>query len=90
MEWPNKEEKPSIEQTGEISKKIYFILNGPVYLMDKNSIFEYSKLETGSYFGDISIFFNEPNEYNYCFDPYAEKSVYFLSINSNNFIRICR
>jgi hypothetical protein len=43
--------------------------------MDKNSFFEYTKLESGTYFGDISVFFNEPNEYNYCYDPYGDKSI---------------
>ena len=43
--------------------------------MDKNSMLEYSILESGTYFGDISVFLNEPNEYNYCYDPYGEKSI---------------
>ena len=58
--------------------------------MDQNSFFEYTKLESGTYFGDVSVFLNEPNEYNYCYDPYGEKSIQFLSINSDEFIRICR
>lgn len=34
IEWPQKEEKPIIQSVGQISKKVYFIVNGPVYLMD--------------------------------------------------------
>ena len=58
--------------------------------MDQNSMFEYSVLDSGTYFGDISVFLNEPNEYNYCYDPYGDKSIQFLTIDATEFISICR
>ncbi len=59
-------------------------------MMDQNSMFEYSILESGAYFGDISVFLNEPNEFNFCYDPYGENSIQFLSIDAEEFIGICR
>ena len=59
--WYDKPSKPAILEAGKISDKIYFIVQGPIYLMDSQCLFEYGVLEDGSYFGDISLFFNEPN-----------------------------
>ena len=59
--WPDKEEKPSILDANVQSNYFYMILSGPIYIMDKNCMFWYGSLEDGSYFGDISVFFDEPS-----------------------------
>lgn len=58
--------------------------------MDKDAHYEYGKIQEGSYFGDISILLNEPSEYAYAFNPYQEKPVYCLAIDSQIFLQICR
>jgi len=51
--------------------------------MDKFGMIEYGMLSDGSYFGDISIILDEPNEYSYYFNPYTEeKPLQMLSIES--------
>ena len=40
--------------------------------MDKTGMLEYGLLQEGSYFGDISIFFEEPNEFTYFYDKYLK------------------
>jgi len=50
---------------------------------------DYGILHEGSYFGDISIILDEPNEYSYQFDPYLiEKPLQLLSIESKTFLQI--
>ena len=41
---------------------------------------EYGQLSEGSYFGDISILNDEPNEYSYYFDPFTNKPLEMLEI----------
>lgn len=59
--WFDKPQKPIILESGTKSDKLYLLITGPVYIMDPKCKFEYGILENGSYFGDISIFFDEPN-----------------------------
>ena len=57
--------------------------------MNKKGIFDYGVLDEGSYFGDISTLLDEPNEYSYFSNPFAEKPVQLLSIDSSEFLKIC-
>lgn len=57
--------------------------------MNKSGMFDYCVLDDGSYFGDISALLDEPNEYSYLCNPFAEKPVQLLSINSDDFLSIC-
>ena len=43
--------------------------------MNHNGMFEYAMLHEGSYFGDISLFFDEPSEYSYFVHPYNNKPI---------------
>lgn len=65
-------------------------MSGLIHIMDKLGLYEYGLIHEGSYFGEISVLFDEPNEYSYCFDPYADKSVQFLSIEAADFVEICK
>ena len=51
-----------------MSKKVCFIISGTVHIMDKNTKYEYGVLNEGSYFGDISLLLNEPNQFCYVFN----------------------
>lgn len=44
-------------------------------------MFEYGRLSKGSYFGDISILNDEPNEYSYYVNPYSEVPLEMLEID---------
>jgi len=37
--------------------------------MDKNGLYEYGNLKAGSYFGDISILLDQPEEFSYFYNP---------------------
>ena len=80
---------PVIQEAGQKSVKIYFILSGHIHIMNKNGLFDYGRLEEGSYFGDISTLQNELNEYSYFSNPHIDKSVQLLSIDSEKFLKIC-
>lgn len=80
---------PVIQDAEEMSFKIHFILSGQIHIMNKNGLFDYGRLEEGSYFGDISTMLNEYNEYAYFSNPFTDKSVQLLSIDSQEFLRIC-
>lgn len=82
--------KPQLEMSGQVSKKVYFVLSGMIHIMDKNGLYEYGIIHEGSYFGDISILLNEPSEYSYCYNPYSDRSVQFLAIDADDFLKICR
>lgn len=59
--------------------------------MDAMCQFEYGVLYNGSIFGDISLFFNEPNQYTYAYNPFQKyPHVQCLAIDSDVFFRICR
>ena len=53
--------------------------------MNKEGLYEYGILPDGSYFGDISILFDEPNEYSYFYNPSAEIPIQMLSVDSELF-----
>lgn len=89
--WYDKDQKPVIIQQGTYSDKIYLILSGPVYIMDGECQFEYGILQNGSYFGDISMFFDEPNQFSYAYSPYQRyPSVQCLAVDNEKFMKICR
>ena len=48
-------------ESGKKNDKVYLVISGPIYIMDPMCQFEYGVLYTGSLFGDISVFFDEPN-----------------------------
>lgn len=56
--------------------------------MSKDGNFNYGVLQEGSYFGDISILLEEPNQYSYYYDPYQTRPVHLLQISSKNFLDI--
>lgn len=68
--WFDKPQKPTILEAGKISDKIFLVISGPVYIMDPMCQFEYGVLYNGSIFGDISLFFNEPNQFAYAYNPF--------------------
>ena len=73
--WPQQEVMPQIIKFGEKSDRVYFLMSGLIHIMDKNGLYEYGIIHEGSYFGDISVIFDEPNEYSYCFNPFSGRSV---------------
>jgi len=73
------------------TKYFYLIISGPIYIMDKNCMFWYGSLGDGSYFGDISLFFDEPSQYSYAYNPFQGiRPIQLLAINGDEFIRLCR
>lgn len=58
--------------------------------MNKEGLYEYGILPDGSYFGDISILFDQPNEYAYYYNPNADKPIQMLTVSSELFIQICK
>ena len=88
-------ETPIIEEAEKMSKYVHFIIKGQVHIMDKNCLSTFGILETGSYFGDISVFLNQPNKFSFCYDvddeidELLDKSLYLLSVPIKDFIDIC-
>ena len=39
--------------------------------MEAIGLYNYGILKKGSYFGDISILLNKPNEFSYLYDPFV-------------------
>lgn len=61
-----------IIKAGQMSKEVSLILKGSVYIMNKECTYDYGKLEEGSFFGEISILMDIPNNFSYAsndFDP---------------------
>lgn len=81
---------PHFEISGEKSKKVYFLISGMIHIMDKQGLYEYGIIHEGGYFGDISVILNEPNEYSYCYNNYSDRSIQFLEIDAEDFIKVCR
>ena len=52
-------------------------------------MYDYSYLEDGSYFCDISLLLNEPNKYSYFWNEFQEKPLHMLSISATIFLDIC-
>ena len=57
--------------------------------MNKDGLYDYGMLSEGSYFGDISLLLNQPEEFSYFYNPYHEKPIMMLAINSAKFLEIC-
>ena len=74
----------------EISKKVYFILQGEVHVMNKGCQFEYCTLGEGSVFGDISLLLNIPNTFGYFCNMIHLKQVVLLEVNQKDFVSICK
>ena len=68
-EWPQRESVPCIEKAGEKAKRLYFIIRGEVHIMNKEGLFNYGILRQGSYFGDVSILLDIPNQCSYYYNP---------------------
>lgn len=56
--------------------------------MSKDGNFNYGVLNEGSYFGDISILLEEPNQYSYYYDPYQDRPIQLLQIPAKDFLEI--
>jgi len=78
-----------IVQEGKMSTDVHFIVSGKVHIMNKQGLWEYGSLEEGAYFGDISAFTNEPNQFSYYFNHRQPKGLFLLSINIVDFLNIC-
>lgn len=80
---------PIIKSPYEISGHVYFIVAGQVHLMDSIGMYDYGILKKGSYFGDISILLDKPNEFSYWYDPnIKEKPLLMFRIERDIFKRI--
>ena len=88
-DWLRDEELPIIEHSGKKPKNVHFILSGTAHIMNREGMYEYGLLQEGSYFGDISILLDQPSEYSYYYNPHSEKALMMLSLNADEFIRIC-
>ena len=53
--------------------------------MNKEGLLMYGILGEGSYFGDLSVMSDEPNEFAYYVDPYSNKPNEFLQIDGQVF-----
>lgn len=58
--------------------------------MDSQCIFEYGLLREGSYFGDVSVLFEQPSIYSYAYNPLQDEPIQCLSISKDKFLQICR
>jgi len=87
--WIKCHSQPIIEEAGEYSKNVYFITSGEICLMDKNGLYHYGTVKEGSYFGDISLMLEEPEEFSFYFDPYHTKPILMLEVPSEKFLEIC-
>ena len=72
-----------------MSKDIHLIIKGKVNIMNKECAYDYGALEDGSYFGDISILLNEPNNFSYTFNNLSGTPLQLLSISADKFMNIC-
>lgn len=79
---------PVLESQGKMSKNIYFIISGQIYIMDETGWYEYGIMQDGGFFGDISCMLDTLNEFNYMYNPYSSKPVLLLSIPCDKFMRI--
>lgn len=71
------------------SNYLYFIISGKVHLMNHDGLLDYAVLGDGSYFGDISALFDEPNQYSYFVDQNQQTPNLFLKISVVKFLEIC-
>lgn len=56
--------------------------------MDPSSKFKYLTLGEESFFGEMSLIFDEPNEFGYFYDPF-DRPVMALFIKQEDFKAIC-
>ena len=54
--------------------------------MDVNGIHEYGVLTEGSYFGDIGLLLQEPEEFSYFSNPYHTKPILMMKVPSKEFL----
>ena len=87
--WMKDNEEPIIEQAGNIPSNVYFIISGQIHLMNKDGLYEYAILSEGSYFGDISLLRDQPEEFSYFYNPYHEQPILMLTVNAEKFTQIC-
>ena len=87
--WPNQPYLPEVEKANHASSKVHFILAGQIHIMSKDGTFHYGTLLEGSYFGDISILLDQPNQFSYYYDPFNARPVLMLSIDRDAFLDIC-
>lgn len=80
---------PYLSRAGEKSKKVHFILQGNVHVMNSNGIYDYAMIQEGGYYGDISTLLDMPDEFSYLYNPYGEKPLLVLSISAEKFMNIC-
>ena len=57
--------------------------------MDGTGLFEYGTLAEGSYFGDISLLLDQPEEFSYCYNPIQDKPICILTVEADQFLKIC-
>ena len=88
IDWVPGVELPVILEAFDHSKYVYFILKGEVHVMDTFGLYDYALVETGSYFGELSIILERPNEYSYFYDPYQTRPLQMLRITSEMFVKI--
>lgn len=80
---------PVIDDAFQHSRHIYLILYGTVNIMDQSGMYDYGVIKAGSYFGDISILLNQPNNYAYFYNPHQENALQLLRIKRSDFLDIC-
>jgi hypothetical protein len=71
-----------------MSTGVYFIIHGSVHVMDSTGKIKYCSIGEESFFGEMSLLLDEPNQYGYFFDPY-DRPVSVLFIRSEDFNQIC-
>ena len=81
---------PIIERAFEDARYIHFIINGKVHMMDHAGMYDYGIIQKGSYFGDVSVILQKPNEFSYLYDPnYGEaKPLYLFRIPAKTFMSL--
>lgn len=97
-EWPYRPLIPRIIKAGEYSSKVFFILSGQIHIMSKDGFCDYGILYEGSYFGDISVLLNQPNQFSYFYNPFQEngpnkmmpRAIRLLSIDKDVFKEVCK
>jgi len=71
-----------------MSEGVYFIILGQIIVMDSTGKFKYTTLSEESFFGEMSLLLNEPNQYSYFYDPY-DRPVTAIYISRDDFEKIC-
>lgn len=53
-------------------------------------MYDYGLIKGGSFFGDISLLLNKPNEYSFFYNPHQEKPLQMLKLSAEQFLNICK